>query len=103
MQVEVIISDVRSEIDLEGQELLKLEFGQPGTRVLCTTGTLWLTQAGDPHDHILKTGQAFTLDQPGTILVQGLPCGKAVLLEFAQEPLYNRKSNCSNQLEHSGI
>jgi hypothetical protein len=44
-----------------------------------TTGTLWLTQQGDPDDHLLEVGQSFTLDQRGTALVQGLPCGKAVI------------------------
>jgi hypothetical protein len=99
MEVQLIISDIRSEIDLDGLELLKLEFGQPGTRVICTTGTLWLTQEGDPHDHLLKAGQSFTLDQPGTVLVQGLPCGKALICETVREPMYS-KSNCSNQWDH---
>ena len=40
MEVQVIISDIRSEIDLDGLILLKLEFGQPGASVMCTTGTL---------------------------------------------------------------
>ena len=100
MEVQVIISDIRSEIDLDGLELLKLEFGQPGTSVLCTTGALWLTQQGDYHDHLLKAGQSFTLNQSGIVLVQGLPCGKAHILPPASlivnEPMYN-KSNCSNQ------
>jgi hypothetical protein len=80
MEVQVIISDTRSEIDLESDQLLKLEFGQPGACIRCTTGTLWLTQQGDLDDHLLKAGQSFTLDQPGIALVQGLPCGKAFIL-----------------------
>jgi hypothetical protein len=80
MEVQVIIGDMRSEIDLDGLELLKLEFGQPGARVMSTSGTLWLTQQGDPHDHIIKTGQSFTLNQRGMVLVQGLPCGRVLIL-----------------------
>ena len=79
MEVQVIINDTRSEIDLDEKELLKFEFGEPGTRVMCTKGTLWLTQQGDGHDHLLRAGQSFTLYQPGTVLVQGLPCGKALI------------------------
>jgi hypothetical protein len=102
MEVQVIISDTRSEIDLKNRELLKLVFGQPGACVRCITGTLWLTQASDPHDHLLIAGQSFTLDQLGIVLVQGLPCGKALVLpppslEPAGEPLYNIKINCSSQ------
>jgi hypothetical protein len=75
-----ILPDVSAEIDLEGMDLLKLELGQPSTRVMCTAGTLWLTQPGDPQDHFLKAGQSFTPNQRGTVLVQGLPCGKARIL-----------------------
>ena len=98
METQVIIPDIRSEIDLEGSELLKLEFGQPGACVTCTTGILWLTQQGDLHDHLLKTGQSFTLDQPGIVLVQGLPCGKARIQEMVNEPM-DPKKNCSGQWE----
>ena len=83
MDAQVIIPDIRSEIDLEGTELLKLDLEQPHASVLCTAGTLWLTQQGDPQDHFLEAGQAFTLNQRGTVLVQGLPCGKARILSFA--------------------
>ncbi len=79
MDARIIINDIHSEIDLDGLELLKLEVGQAGARVLCTTGTLWLTQPGDPQDHLLKAGQSFTFNQRGIILVQGLPCGKALI------------------------
>jgi hypothetical protein len=81
MEVPVIIYDIHSAIDLEGSELLKLQFGQPGASVMCTTGILWLTQQGDLNDHLLKAGQSFTLSQPGTVLVQGLPCGKVLIRE----------------------
>ncbi len=89
MDVQVIISDVRAEIDLEGSELLKLEVGQPGARVMCTGGTLWLTQPGDPHDHLLKAGQSLSLNRRGVVLVQGLPRGKARILEMVKEPAYD--------------
>ena len=101
MEVQVIISDTRSEIELKNRELLKLLFGQPGACVRCITGTLWLTQESDLHDHLLKAGQSFKLDHEGIVLVQGLPCGKALVLppasfEPAGEALYNR-INCSSQ------
>lgn len=99
MAAQVIICDSRSEIYLDGMELLKFEFGQPGTCVMCITGILWLTQQGDPRDHILNAGQSFTLDQSGMVLVQGLPYGKARILEIVKEPLYN-KSDCSNQWDN---
>jgi hypothetical protein len=99
MDTQVVIPDIRSEIDLEGLELLKLEFWQPHTRVMCTSGTLWLTQQGDPEDHFLKAGQSFPLDQGGIILVQGLPCGKALILDIVKKPFYNKR-DCSSQWDN---
>jgi hypothetical protein len=99
VEVQVIISDIRSEIDLDGLELLKLESEQPGTGVLCTNGNLWLTQQEDPDDHLLKAGQSFTINQQGIVLVQCLPCGKALILPPASnvnKPSYI-KSDCSSQ------
>ena len=80
MKARIVIKNIHSEIDVGGWALLRLEAGQPGDRVMCTAGTLWLTQQGDPHDHLLNAGQSFTLDQRGVILVQGLPRGKALIL-----------------------
>ena len=86
LEVQVVIPGNRPEIDLDGAELLRLELRQPGAWVLCTAGILWLTQQGDPDDHFLTTGQSFTLTRPGTVLVQGLPCGKACILRPGEEP-----------------
>lgn len=72
-EVGVVLPDIHSEIPLKGKEMLKLRLEQPGLVIRCTSGALWLTQPGDPHDHILKAGQAFQLYRQGTILVQGLP------------------------------
>ena len=83
IEAQLIIRDNRAEICLEGLELLKLETGQPRKSVMCTAGTLWLTQQGDPDDHLLAVGQSFTPNHRGTILVQGLPYGKARILSPA--------------------
>jgi hypothetical protein len=92
MEVQVIINDIRPEIDLDNAELLRLEFGQPGTRVMCTAGTLWLTQQGDPQDYLLQAGQSFTLNQGGIVLVQGLPCGKARIQPLATQGASNAQN-----------
>ncbi len=83
LETPVIIPDVRSEIELDGSELLKLDLEQPRASVTCTAGTLWLTQQGDPQDYVLVAGQTFTLSQRGTVLVQGVPCGTARILSVA--------------------
>jgi hypothetical protein len=78
-EVRVITGSIRTGINLDGLELLKLDFRRPGANVMCTNGALWLTQQGDPVDHLLQAGQSFTLDQRGIVLVQGLLRGKALI------------------------
>jgi hypothetical protein len=107
MVAQVIIPDIRSGIDLDGSELLKLDPRQPGTRVICTAGTLWLTQQSDLNDHLIKAGQSFTIDKQGIVLVQGLPCGKVFILppttvDIVKLPLYN-KHNCSSEWDNARI
>ena len=76
-----ILPDVRAEIDLNGAELLSLSVEQRRTRmIICTEGTLWLTQQDDQNDHVLKPGQSFAVVHNGTVLVQGLPAGKARIM-----------------------
>ncbi len=77
----VVHPDHQAEIGLEGPELLRLVFLRPGAAVTCTGGALWLTQPGDAQDHIIRAGETFPLYRPGVILVQGLPRGRAVILE----------------------
>ena len=75
-----ILADARAEIKLTGAELLTLDIEKRRTSVVCTSGTLWLTQPGDLNDHVLEAGQSFTINKPGTVLVQGLPAGKMRIL-----------------------
>jgi hypothetical protein len=44
----------------------------PGIRVTCLRGMVWLTQERDPLDRILSAGETFTIDRPGTVLVNAL-------------------------------
>jgi len=87
--VQVIIPDPQAEIELQGQALLTFQAGPPGTRVLCTGGTLWLTQAGDLHDHLIQAGQSFSLYREGVVLAQGLPWGKVLILDPARETIHD--------------
>ena len=40
--------------------------------ILCTAGALWITQDQDLNDHIVKSGQVFTIDRKGQITLQAL-------------------------------
>jgi hypothetical protein len=46
-----------------------------GHSIVCDSGTVWVTQDGDPRDIILHTGDSFTLDRKGAALVQAFEPG----------------------------
>ena len=50
-----------------------------GERIDCLGGQLWITQDGDQRDVVLKPGESFVLDRPGTALVSALSEARFVL------------------------
>ena len=40
--------------------------------ILCHRGMLWITQANDPEDHVIKAGEAFLITKKGTVLIKSL-------------------------------
>jgi hypothetical protein len=65
-------------VHLKARELLPIEDGA-GLEVKSLRGDLWITQTGDPEDHIVEGGQSFVLDRPGLTLVTAL-LGPTVLV-----------------------
>jgi hypothetical protein len=61
---------------LSSQRLFRLDGDGRGTKILCTGGELWITQEGDPYDHVLKCGEQFVITNRGVVIVQGWPEGK---------------------------
>jgi hypothetical protein len=51
-----------------GQRSLHLEPAS-GYRVIAVSGEVWITQAGRLKDHVLRPGDAVTLDSPGSAIV----------------------------------
>ena len=68
------------EMCLTGGDLFKLESDQRPNRIRCLEGALWVTQEGDPSDHMLAMGQWFTVRKPGLVIIQGQPEGRFELL-----------------------
>jgi Protein of unknown function (DUF2917) len=50
-----------------------------GSLVLCLSGTLWLTQEGDPRDVVLEAGDEAQIDRDGLSIVQALSDARFVL------------------------
>lgn len=62
-----------------------------GEKITCTAGELWVTQANDLKDYVLKTGEIFWVTKPGTILVQALTDGQFSFSRFVKpaQPEHN--------------
>ena len=52
-----------------------------GHRVECVSGTLWVTQDGDPRDIVLGPGESFAFDHRGDALISALDDARFLLLE----------------------
>jgi len=69
---------------LGAEELLSIEGGR-GRCVVVFHGKVWITQHGDPSDHVVASGEAFTLDHSGLALIEALePTSLVLLVESAQ-------------------
>lgn len=44
----------------------------PGSVIIARLGPVWITVASNPRDIVLATGQCFTLDQGGSVLIGSL-------------------------------
>ncbi|MDB5841031.1 MAG: hypothetical protein JWQ23_2983 [Herminiimonas sp.] len=65
----------RMELDPRGKPL-RLKDGQvvrlrhaQGMTIKSVTGSLWITQNGDPRDIVLETGESFVVDRSGVVLL----------------------------------
>lgn len=76
------VRSVAKELDvvLGVGELINLQEAARGARIICQQGYLWITQEGDPQDHILRVGERFVVGRPGRIVIQGLREGRGRLV-----------------------
>lgn len=58
----------RKDLCLKRRQVVKVRDGI-GHSIVCDSGSVWVTQEGDPRDIVLNAGEAFTLDRSGTALV----------------------------------
>jgi hypothetical protein len=59
---------------LKPNQLVKVRGGR-GHSIVCHSGSVWVTQDGDPRDIVLRAGDSFTLDREGPALVQAFEAG----------------------------
>jgi len=59
----------RDGLCLNRNQVVKVR-GGVGHSIVCDSGTVWVTQTGDPRDIVLAAGKSFTIDRNGLALVQ---------------------------------
>ena len=61
----------RPVIALEAGQLLTLD-DAAGTRIVSRLGTVWVTEEGDPEDHIVGPGETRLIGRGGRTLLQAM-------------------------------
>ncbi len=69
------------ELLLKNQELMDLGKSLRGTSIACRDGRCWITQEGDSRDHILRTGESFTIKAAGRLIVTATESCRLMLVE----------------------
>jgi hypothetical protein len=60
------------DMQLQRKGLYRLRGRKHGPAVTCLEGTVWITQAGDPRDHVLFAGEEFAVNRRGDVLVEAM-------------------------------
>lgn len=60
------------EYGLRCNQQIRLDGGVTGSIVCCRQGVLWVTQTGNPGDHLVRAGEVFSSDRPGRIVIGAL-------------------------------
>jgi hypothetical protein len=66
-------------VQLDAEQLYTVESAR-GRGVVVFDGKVWITQQGDPKDHIVSGGESFTFDHPGLALIEALEPARLVML-----------------------
>jgi Protein of unknown function (DUF2917) len=78
------------EVQMPANSLLRVEGGSGGIKILCRSGSCWITQEGDSQDHLLEKMGDFTIYRDGLVVVQALTDTEIVVSSEKE-----RRSVCS--------
>lgn len=57
---------------LDDRQAKRMGVMRPGDEIVVTRGVLWITQQGDPDDHLVQKGQTYTPAGRGLVVVQAV-------------------------------
>jgi len=84
-------SNPTTEIQLAKGELWRAVGNNRWRAILCLDGMIWITQDGDPRDHLIAAGEMFLISQAGQVLVQGLTSAQLQVTPcLAASPFFGR-------------
>jgi hypothetical protein len=99
MQIEIN----RSTLNLAREGLVAIRDGQ-GTRIVCNTGSLWITQECDPRDAVIAAGESFTVRNPGLTLLTALSASEVTIVEpYADVPTESRPHAWNREKPRLGV
>ena len=61
-----------TEVQMPANSLLRVEGDSRGIKILCRSGSRWITQEGDSRDHLLEKMGDFAINRDGLVVVQAL-------------------------------
>lgn len=85
----------RSTIHLARDGLISVR-GARGSRIVCQSGSLWVTQEGEVKDAVLLPGDSLTLGNDGLAVITALQASVALL---AQNPAPARKTQAGGRIQ----
>ncbi len=74
---------------LRCNELIRLDGNVAGCVISCGEGILWLTQTGNPGDHLIRAGEALRIGQSGVVLITALEDSVFSVAGVKRRPLYS--------------
>ena len=57
-------------MNIERRAVFSLKGPVRGATIACDSGTLWITQAGDIRDYVIRAGMNFTVPGEGSVAIQ---------------------------------
>jgi len=61
-----------TEVQMPANSLLRVEGDGRGIKILCRSGSCWITQERDLKDYLLGNKDDFTINRDGLVVVQAL-------------------------------
>lgn len=76
MTLNIPLRNAPVDLSLDSGAVVDLRPPRGGVELTTRQGALWITQTGDPQDHILQTGESFHVESGRLVVVQALEASR---------------------------